>query len=313
MMQWKIVADSTGASLSDIGIHNGEICASSYSGELRRFTGSAWEIIANQLNSYSIASMESFVGKIYSGTYQPLGGYLLEYDDIDSWSVVANAPISTWVVSDLIEYNNILHGGFIITSTIGRLYGWNGSAWVLEGSTINGGIECMIKYKGDLYVATQRESGSAGELWRWNDIDTLTKVAPQLNGQLKINSMEIYNDELVASTYPGGRLFKWNDSNAWLQIADSYYSDNHYVTSIKNWKGDLYGVIGGYVPHANLGALLKFTGSAWEKVADSIISNSVWGTLEVLNERLYCGTGWGHLLEYSEFSPINTIFYGINF
>ena len=124
----------------------------------------------------------------------------------------------------------------------------------------------------------------------------LTQVAPQLNTQ-NISKLCLLNGEIYAGTQNGGRLFKWNGVDAWVQVAPQLNSQS-YIHRLLVWNGEIYG--GTY----NGGRLFKWNGvDAWAQVAPSYSSTTTVWSLIVFNDTLYswvsANTSSGNFLRWN--------------
>lgn len=150
-----------------------------------------------------------------------------------------------------------------------ELLNWDGMTdFVSKGSIENNGLYAIAIFNEVIYVA-----GDNGKLYQWDGVDTLTSVANELNSQ-DIHSLCVYQGNLYAGTGTGFRLFKWDGSSAWSEVAeDPTLEDKCYNLVVYNNK--LYGT--GYPD----GRLYEWDGvSAWtlkatHPLSDSISTNSV--------------------------------------
>jgi hypothetical protein len=295
MAGWIQVADSI-AVIFDTCVHNGEIYACG--GGLYKFTGTEWIEVAPELESYYTYRIISYNGTIYGGTItnsgDTYGGCLLEWNGVDSWSLVA--PQYNFIqeyISGLEIHNGELWAGVTaVNYGTCELNKWNGSnAWTVMAHTSGTSQVWGIKsFNGKIYG-----EGRYGQLLEYDNVNAWVVVASQLNSQTVIRGLEDFNNELYVGTYPNGRLFKWNGSDAWIQVAASYYGGTHYVNQLKVFNAELLGATRG----TGMGTLLKFTGSAWTELCDTLGTETAPVGLEELQGELYCGMDGGHLYKLS--------------
>ena len=149
----------------------------------------------------------------------------------------------------------------------------------------------LIRYCGHTTVCT--DVITDGTQW--------IEKAPRLNTQDWICSMLIFNDELYGSTSAGGRLFKWNGSDAWIQVAGEleWYDDD--ISGIVELGGKIYGATSD--SGALGGRLLEWNGvDAWTLAAPKLnTSAKSISSLCVFNGKIYGGASdGGYLLEWNE-------------
>ena len=308
---WLNVADGI-INIYDTCIENSEIYACG--GALIKYTGSEWTQLAPKLVNYEARTIKGHNGTIYAGTQGAVdGGCLLEFNGSNAWTLVAPMYSDYQQISSLLEFSvdGYLYGGVVGWSlTRSALLRWNEStSWVEAAPSIESGCWELIEFNSKIYAGTL----TTGALLEYNGINAWVKKASILNGQVGIYGLCVFNGELYAGTYPNGRLFKYNGSNAWVQVAASYYTDTHYIYSLKVHDSELYGAVtatgaGGQ----GGGTLLKFTGSAWTKVANRKLGEVFNVGLEELGGELYGGMLFGHLFRYGILPVENAIFYGIN-
>jgi len=121
-----------------------------------------------------------------------------------------------------------------------------------------------------------------------------TLVAPSLNSQTSISALCVFNNKLYGGTYPNGRLFEWNGTNAWVEVAPQLNSQQT-IQSLCVFNGKLYG--GTY----NGGRLFEWNSTnAWVEVAPQLNSQTAIWSLCVFNGKLYGGAyGGGRLFEWN--------------
>ena len=120
-------------------------------------------------------------------------------------------------------------------------------------------------------------------------------LGTQLNGQVYIQSMRVFHDSIYAGTYSGGRLFRWNGTDAWIQVAPTKCGEA-YVTSLCIFHDSLYGCA------SNHGYLFKWNGvDAWDSLAGKL-NNHGLQCLCVYNDKIYGGVddaNGGQLFEWN--------------
>ena len=182
-----------------------------FSGKLLMWDGvSDWvEKAPQHLADSEIVALVEYKGDLLAGTN---GGDLLQWNDVDDWIVLdVGLPGTAAGISDFLVYDSGSGDNLYCISAGGGLFLWDD---VSEWSNVNlgggsfGGSHTIIEYDGDLYTATFKIVTGTGELWRWNDVDTLIKVAAELNGQEHTYDLTVFNNQLYCGTGNGGRLFR---------------------------------------------------------------------------------------------------------
>jgi len=93
-------------------------------------------------------------------------------------------------------------------------------------------------------------------------------VAPKLGSETKILSLAVHDSKLYGGTYPNGKLYEWNDSDAWAEVAPQLAAET-YAYALKSHNGNLYGATG-----LN-GKLYEWNGTtSWGSVASQLGSET---------------------------------------
>lgn len=180
-----------------------------FSGKLIMWDGvSAWVQKAPQhAADANIYALIEYKGDLLAGTG---GGDTLKWDGVNSWIVLDTAlPGTATGISDFLIYDSGSGDNLYCSSFSGSLFLWDDvSEWSAVGGA-TGGSWSIVEYDGNLYMSTYKVAATGtGELWIWNDVDTLTKVAAELNGQEHTYDLTVFNNRLYCGTGNGGRLFR---------------------------------------------------------------------------------------------------------
>jgi hypothetical protein len=122
---------------------------------------------------------------------------------------------------------------------------------------------------------------------KWGSVDrNWMEVAPRLGTEPQIFSLAVFNNKLYGGTIPNGKLFEWNGTNAWVEVAPQAGGTETYILSLAVFNNKLYG---GTVPN---GKLFEWNGTnAWVEVAPQAggTETQIY-SLAVFNNKLYGGT-----------------------
>jgi hypothetical protein len=294
--RWLQVAPQAGGDqtyLYALAVLNNKVYAvTNPGGKLYEWDGSSTLVpVANTLNGQTnMFCMAVFGGKIYAGTGP--NGRLFEWNGSNAWNEVATQLGSETFIECLLEFEGELYAG---TYPNGRLIKWNGSnAWLPVASKLSStNITELAIANGKLY-------GSAdGELYELNATKTAwVSVAPKFNGQTTWG-LAVLDNVVYAGTYTGGRLHRWNGSNAWEEVAPLLGSES-YIYKLLVFRGRIYA---GTYPSGNL---YRWNGvNAWVKLAGQLNSQIYVLGLVAFNDRIYGGTASGARL--FEFTPSLTL------
>ena len=113
------------------------------------------------------------------------------------------------------------------------------------------------------------------------DGNAWVQKAPNLGGE-SIFSSCVYNGKLYGGTYPSGKLYEWNGTNAWVEKASTLGMS---ISSLCVFNGKLYaGVL-------DWGRLYEWNGvNAWVEKAPKLGAETDIYSLCVFNGKLYGGT-----------------------
>jgi hypothetical protein len=162
------------------------------------------------------------------------------------------------------------------------------------------GDTVTIKVCKEDYLGQTRQDAptiTIDELWEVDesdDVDAWGRVAPQLNSQTDVYDLVELNGELYGVTHnggvgDGGKLFKWNQEDAWTQVADYNEDGAQTLYAACVWKDTIY-ACGRNV--AKGGYLQKWNGvDAWEVLIEGITNISGGYSLKVFKDRLFMGAG----------------------
>lgn len=123
------------------------------------------------------------------------------------------------------------------------------------------------------------------KLWQWDGVNTVTEVAPQAGGtETEIFSLAVYQGKLYGVS-ENGRLYQWNDANAWVSKSDSLaLGAIKYCLCV--YKGKLYCA-------GQFGDLYVWDGvSAWELVCSIITIGAPQSifSMATYRNRMFAGT-----------------------
>ena len=107
--------------------------------------------------------------------------------------------------------------------------------------------------------------------------------APSIEGERSINSLIVFNSKLYGGTSSNGKLYEWNGSDAWVEVAPQPGSTSA-INSLVVYNDKIYG-------GSNNGKLYEWNGSgAWVEVAAKYGFGDTINSLVVFNDKIYGGT-----------------------
>lgn len=235
------------------------------------------------------------VDKLFSveGGYVDATGFKFwpNWDIPMRWESPATTQYTEPNLSPIIVYNNKLYG----QGSWGDLYEWDGIAGTLNYTVpweAGRYISSFVVFNNKLYAGTS----FTGELLEFDDTTHWIVKAPILGGLAFISALTVYNGELYAlagSGYPGTKLYKWNNTDAWIAVASQLGGEQVWTLAVFNNK--LYG---GTAPN---GKLFEFNNvDAWIEKAPRLSSQTTITALIVFKGKLYGGTAPnGKLFEFN--------------
>ena len=253
--EWTVVADMLSSQIQTriIEFDSKIYAGTSHGGMLFEWnsTGEEWLKVADTLSSQdNIRSLAVHDGALYGGTDPD--GMLFKWDiGSTTWVMVADS-FSTiagekWIYS-LIEYDGVLYGGTLgpESDTKAMLLSSTGGAWTIlavadDPTQDSFWGSSLAQYNGKIYMGTY----DRGNLLEHTiGSTTLTRKAGALyEGRLSIEELIVFDGNLYGGTghsdINGGKLFKWNDVDTWVQVADQV-NGNKYITGIVDLNGVLY-------------------------------------------------------------------------
>jgi len=144
---------------------------------------------------------------------------------------------------------------------------------------------------------------------KWNNrmftgLGVWIEVAPTLGDETEILSLVILDGEIYGSTYPTGKLYKWNGVNAWTEVAPTL-GDETEILSLVVLSGEIYGST------YNNGKLYKWNGlNAWIEVAPMLSEEIGVTDLIILDGEIYGSTypsgklyKWNGVNAWTEVAP----------
>jgi len=200
-------------------------------------------------------------------------GTLREWDGVSAIPSVAptyfNGVIgscTSYGSDGLIVHNSLIYGSVSPSGSAGaQLVEWNGSnAWIQRCGDLDvfnaggGGAGPLILHSGTLYLCT---SGGRIDLFQWNGVGTLTKVAPTPGGPPGWSALGgiSFGGSLYVAGSPGN-LYQWNGVNAYASVAPPISAN---IWSLVDFGGNLYG-------GTSEGTLQLWNGSnAWSTVVNA--------------------------------------------
>jgi hypothetical protein len=173
---------------------------------------------------------------------------------------------------DLIVGGAISDAGDVPANNIAR---WDGTSWSPLGSGLNGFVDAMTVYNGELIAAgsfTETGSGTTvNRIARWNGTSWLPLGSPAgLNGA--VNEVIVYDGELIAvgdfstaGAVPANRIARW-DGSQWLALEPIGLSATGLGLAVLG--GDLYVsgnfTLAGGVPQSR--GVARWDGANWHPV-----------------------------------------------
>ncbi len=210
-------------------------------------------------NALLAFSLCTFDGHLYAATCEPGAGEtgrVWRLQETDEW-IDCGAPDTANAVMALAEYNGQLYAGTgryrlrgssleesPNTNPGGRVFRYEGGRrWTdcgkLPGAEAVGGL---VVYRGHLYASSlYRPAG----FWRYDGSDRWTdcgvpprpKDLPGDTDSMRVVALTVYNGYLWASSYDGGRVFRWN-GRRWEDCGQ--VGDNTQTYSFAVSDGHLY-------------------------------------------------------------------------
>jgi hypothetical protein len=166
-----------------------------------------------------ISALAVFNNKIYGGS--AFNGYLFEWNGSNGWLLRAPHIANVNRINCLTVFEGELYAG---TGDTCQLLKWNGSnAWIALAGQYGSEqvISALVIYKEKLYGCTRVwGTPSGGYLLEWNGSVWVEKASAGVG----LTSMVVCGGYLYASG-TNGKLYRWNDVDAWDQVADQLDSD----------------------------------------------------------------------------------------
>jgi len=140
--------------------------------------------------------------------------YTAETDKLWKWTGSAWLKVSHTTYVTRSPYCIMAYGPTILlTNNFGQLWIWDGgNNWTQKGSG-QGYCYAMCEYLGKVYLGK-----SSGDLYQWDTVATITKVASYLSVRT-ISQLFVWNAQLYG--WSTGHLWRWNDLNAWVMVDDT--------------------------------------------------------------------------------------------
>lgn len=232
---------------------------------------------------------------------------LVKWNGATSWVSVTTGASNSKM--SMIAFAGTIFAGDLL----GNLWRWdNAVTWTLIAPTLNPGSGLLTFgiFKGKLYAVGAGTPSGGGNLQEFNGVNALTQVAPNPAALDEVVALVVFDmgsgDELYGSTNPefssggiGGRLLKWNEVNAWVEVA-STLTANEGVGTLVVEDGELFGgtnVPFGPPPVLGGGRLLKWDkASAWIEVAERLNDQFQINTMLIHPGSIFAGTSPDGLL-----------------
>ena len=177
------------------------------SSRLFRWTGSAWEMVADHAagpggTETGISAMVVFDGQLYGCGYSKGGLY--------RWTGAAWEIVATQLGSglrSLVVLDDVIYAGSNVT---GQLFRWIGTGvWISSAAQHEGEIyiSSLVVLDGKIYAGT----GNSGKLFRWDSVALEWETVAD-STELNILSLAVMDGEIYGGTRTNGRLYQWNSA-----------------------------------------------------------------------------------------------------
>ena len=207
-------------------------------------------------------------------------------DTVNEYISSAAAVVDTRMVSSAAPALTYIHWGVVATNPIAEVTATGIASGDMVVTTTGEAVNGLSIYVDGTLYDTAPLPSAVGNLW--------VQRAPQLNLQVTILSMAVYNGKLYGGTSNGGRLFEWNGVNLWVQVAPQLGAITE-IYSLAVYNGKLYG-------STNVsGRLYEWNDvNLWVSVAPQLGAATTITGLAVYNDKLYGSTSIGSLYEWND-------------
>ncbi|MCL7414162.1 MAG: hypothetical protein M8353_11210, partial [ANME-2 cluster archaeon] len=174
------------------------------------------------------------------------------------------------------------------TSANGMKYDYTFGTWDLDFSNTSNNthkvqVDPTVDFNGTEAWAGITWSGYIGTDGYLHHDNSWVEVAPKPGAETHLYSSAVYNGGLYGGTIPNGKLYKWNDVDAWVEVAPKLAEVN--ILSLSDYNGSLYGGTG------TNGKLYKWNDvNAWVEVAPKLGAETHIYSSAAYNGSLYGGT-----------------------
>ena len=144
-----------------------------------------------------------------------------------------------------------------------------------------------------VWVYASPPATGTGTIWQQAGARTVgafaggwAQQAAQLDSETRIYSLAVLDGEIYGGTYPGGRLFRWNGSDAWTQVA-AQLDSQQYIYSLAVLDGEIYGGtdsggrLFGYYPAGTVTATYTLADASTASLHGGVLTGAAWQQVEV--------------------------------
>lgn len=205
---WEVVAAQLGGypvTIYELASFDGDLYAATNKGQLYRFTGSAWEVAADVLNSQAvIVSLAVYDDRLYGGT--SAGGRLFRLNVAkNAWEQMAGQYESETAIYNLLVHDDGGGDALYGDTNTGILLKWDdSSAWTLMADATADGVQFndVISFEGRIY------GGIYGyiRLYQWDGADDWILV----DSTTQTMALAEFNCKMYNGTNPNAVLYEFN-------------------------------------------------------------------------------------------------------
>ncbi|MBX7107976.1 MAG: T9SS type A sorting domain-containing protein [Chitinophagales bacterium] len=168
-------------------------------------------------------------------------------------------------------WNNQLFAG-----TTGGIYKWDGQSWTVVGDGLNGEVDAILEYNGELIAAgkfTMSGTKTLNFIAKWNGT-TWKDMAGGMNSY--VTSLAVYNGKLIAGGYftkaegTAKYIAQWDGSH-WTSLGSGMGGTQGQVMALTVYGSDL--IATGFFTKAggmNVNYIAKWNGTAWSALGSGL-------------------------------------------
>lgn len=300
---WSTMGGHVGDAFA-LSVWNGQYVVGGDRIPLRRWTGSAWEVLAQVPSQQAIRCMTTYNNLlIVAGYFTSIGGVAannIAAFDGTAWHALGSgltwelgADNQTVVHALLVQDGDLIAGGENISHAGGirlqNLARWDGSAWHAVGSTVSvmPSVRAIVEHDGQLVVGTNA-AGTGNGVLRWDG--TNWSPVGTRNG---VKDLVVHQGSLVATGGTGtDAVARWDGvtwvgfpGQSWEHAAHLVVFDDELVAS----------VLGADCSNA----IVRWNGTAWSRMGCGGASHCGPRLLAADSDRLLLERG-GHVLAWSD-------------